>query len=110
MKFDAIVVGAGAGGGIAACVLAEAGKTVLLLERGKWLAFADVPRDHLRNHRLSQYGHGTGPELEGNPRVNNGQIYKPHQGGYNNIASCVGSGARRPLRSCARTHKSSSTG
>ena len=54
MKFDAIVVGAGAGGGIAACVLAEAGKTVLLLERGKWLAFADVPRDHLRNHRLSQ--------------------------------------------------------
>ena len=33
--FDAIVVGAGAGGGIVACLLAEAGHRVLLLERGR---------------------------------------------------------------------------
>ena len=92
MKYDAIVIGSGAGGGIAACVLAEAGKTVLLLERGRQLSLADVPRDHLRNHRLSQYGHGTGPDLEGNPRLMNGKECNPIQDGYNNNASCVGGG------------------
>ncbi len=92
MKYDAIVVGSGAGGGVAAFVLAQAGKKVLLLERGRQLSFADVPRDHLRNHRLSQYGHGTGPELDGNPRVFEGRVVRPHEGGYNNNACCVGSG------------------
>jgi len=96
VKYDAIVVGAGAGGGIAACVLAEAGKRVLLLERGRWLSFGDVPRDHLRNHRLSQYGHGTGPELDGNPRVHDSAsgtaIVPPYDGRWHNNASCVGSG------------------
>lgn len=33
--YDAVIVGAGAGGSIAACVLAEAGKRVLLVERGR---------------------------------------------------------------------------
>jgi len=33
---NAVVIGAGAGGGIVAKELAEAGLTVLLLERGKW--------------------------------------------------------------------------
>lgn len=96
-KWDAIVVGAGAGGGIAAYVLAKAGKRVLLIERGKWLSYASEPRDHLRNHRLSRYGHNTGPEIEGNPRVHIDQagrrrVVSPIQGEYNNIASCVGSG------------------
>lgn len=68
--YDAIVVGAGAGGGIIACLLAEAGKRVLLIERGKSRTYSDSGhRDHLRNHRLSTYGHNTGPDLEGNPRV-----------------------------------------
>ncbi len=92
MKVDAIVVGSGAGGGIAACILAEAGKSVLLLERGRNLAHSDVPRDHLRNHRLAQYGHGTGPELDGNPRLLSGRRYRPNEGGYNNNASAVGGG------------------
>jgi len=96
---DVIVVGAGAGGGVAAGVLAEAGKSVLLIERGRELAFDDVPRDHLRNHRYSRYGHNTGPSLEGNPRVlvdPDGQEHtlRPHEDAYQNNAAVVGGGAR----------------
>ncbi|MBC8063333.1 MAG: GMC family oxidoreductase, partial [Chlorobia bacterium] len=95
--FDAVVVGGGAGGGVAAYVLAKAGKKVLLIERGKWLSYADERRDHLRNHRISLYGHNTGPDLEGNPRVfidplGHRHVLKPHQGGYNANAACMGSG------------------
>lgn len=97
--YDAIIVGAGAGGGIVAGVLCEAGQRVLLLERGPALRFADVPRDHLRNQRLSLYGHGAGPSLEGHPRVmehRNGdtRTIRPHEGGYQNNAACVGGGTR----------------
>jgi choline dehydrogenase-like flavoprotein len=97
VKFDAIVVGAGAGGGIAACVLAEAGKSVLLLERGDWIDYRQEKRDHLRNHRVSQYGHNTGPDIEGNPRVivdqdGSARVVKPYEGGYNANAAGVGSG------------------
>jgi choline dehydrogenase-like flavoprotein len=45
--YDAVVVGAGAGGAAAAGVLAEAGKSVLVIERGLMLKPADDPRDHL---------------------------------------------------------------
>jgi choline dehydrogenase-like flavoprotein len=98
-SYDAIIVGAGAGGGIVAGVLAEAGKRVLLLERGRALRYEEIPRDHLRNHRLPLYGHNTGPELDGNPRVfvdpqGNARALRPHEGGYHNNAVCVGGGTR----------------
>lgn len=98
-QYDAIIVGAGAGGGIVAKVLAESGKKVLLLERGRWLKDADIPYDHLRNHRLALYGHGTGPDLEGNPRVVTdslgiSRLVRPHEGPYQNNAMTVGGGTR----------------
>jgi cholesterol oxidase len=40
-SYDAVVVGSGFGGGIAACRLAEAGKTVCVLERGRRFGRAD---------------------------------------------------------------------
>ncbi len=94
-RYDAIIVGAGAGGGVAAGLLAEAGKRVLLLERGPDLSYEELGRDHLRNQRLSQYGHNAGPEVEGNPRtLEDGRIVRPHEGGYQNNAAMVGSGTR----------------
>ena len=98
-KYDAVIVGTGAAGGIVACVLAEAGKHVLLLERGPALSFAEVGRDHLRNQRLAIYGHNAGPELVGNPRVfvdpqGQSRIVKPHELDYHNNAACVGGGTR----------------
>lgn len=97
--YDMIIAGAGAAGGIVANVLAKSGKRVLLLERGKWLTDAEIPYDHLRNHRLALYGHNTGPDLEGSPRVfvsqhGTEQLVRPHEGGYNNNAMTVGGGTR----------------
>ena len=96
MSYDAIVIGAGAGGGVAAYVLASRGARVLLLEEGPWIDLASSGRDPLRNHRLSQYGDNTGlPDdarrvivsPEGAPTVVRG--YQP---GYNHIATGVGGG------------------
>jgi cholesterol oxidase len=42
-SYDAIVVGSGFGGGIAACRLAEAGRTVCVLERGRRWGRDDFP-------------------------------------------------------------------
>lgn len=98
-RYDAIVIGAGAGGSVAAAVLAEAGLQVLVVERGSWLRYGEVGRDHLRNHRLSHYGHNTGPSLDGHPRtlmLADGveQITVPHAGEYHNNAMTVGGGTR----------------
>jgi choline dehydrogenase-like flavoprotein len=99
IEYDAIIIGTGAAGGIVACVLAEAGKHVLLLERGSQLSFADVGRDHLRNQRLAIYGHNAGPDVIGNPRVfvdpeGHARIVKPYELDYHNNAACVGGGTR----------------
>ncbi|MDX1931712.1 MAG: GMC family oxidoreductase N-terminal domain-containing protein [Capsulimonadales bacterium] len=97
-RFDAIVVGAGAGGGVIAALLSEAGKTVLLLERGGNHGFGEIGRDPLRNQRLSQYGTNAGPDA-GHPRVyvdsrGTEHTVLPHEGGYHNNAAIVGGGTR----------------
>ena len=97
-EWDAVVIGSGAGGGTCASMLAEAGKRVLVVERGRSLDYGNSGhRDHLRNHRVYKYGHGTGPELEGNPRVfvdpaGVEHLLAPHQFGYQSLASAVGGG------------------
>ena len=95
-RYDAIVVGAGAGGGVAAGVLAAAGKSVLLIERGRAHGNEDR-RDHLRNHRLPVYGDNAGLGIEGHPRVlvdaeGAEHVLKPHEAGYHNNAAAVGAG------------------
>ncbi len=65
---DVLVLGAGAGGAVAALVAAEAGARVLVVDRGPALD-PDRPRDHLRNHRSSVHGHDTGPPGGPGPRV-----------------------------------------
>ena len=94
---NAIVVGAGAGGGIVAKELSEAGLSVVLLERGKWYTAFDCRKDDLRNQRTPVLGNAFGPDEDRNPRVmvdDRGQkrIVQPSDGGYNNNAACVGGG------------------
>ena len=95
--YDAIVIGTGAGGAIVAALLAGAGHRVLVLERGRRTTTADDPRDHLRNHRLARYGHNTGPDLDGNPRVlvapdGRERTLRPNMGGWSNNAMALGGG------------------
>src|SRR5512135_3519990 len=94
---NAVVVGAGAGGGIVAKELAEAGLTVVLLERGVWAGPFDERKDDLRNQRLCALGNPYGPDDDRNPRVfvdpqGQEQTVWPTDGAYNNNAACVGGG------------------
>jgi choline dehydrogenase-like flavoprotein len=96
-RVNVVVVGAGAGGGIVAKELAEAGLSVMLLERGRRLSAFDCRKDDLRNERTGPLGTGCGPDENKNPRVVvelNGQerIAAPHEPGYSNNAGCVGGG------------------
>lgn len=94
---NAVVVGAGAGGGIVAKELAEAGLSVVLLERGKWYSAFDCRKDDLRNQRTSVLGCGFGPDNERYRRVvldgkGNEAVVVPSDSVYNNNAACVGGG------------------
>ncbi|HEY9294250.1 MAG TPA: GMC oxidoreductase [Microlunatus sp.] len=69
-RYDAIVVGSGAGGGAVAQVLAESGRTVLIIEAGDGPDTSRLDHDHLRNPRINT---GlvplTGPLGPGHPRT-----------------------------------------
>jgi len=94
---DAVVIGAGAGGGVVAKELAVAGLRVVLLERGRFYRADECRKDDLRNQRTTILGNNTGPDDEGNPRVavdlaGKAHIVLPSQGPYSNNAACVGGG------------------
>jgi choline dehydrogenase-like flavoprotein len=94
---NAIVVGAGAGGGVVAKELSEAGFSVVLLERGRWHSYADIDGDELRSQRTPVLGNAYGPDDERYRRVVKGytgkwQTVVPSEWLYNNNAACVGGG------------------
>ncbi len=96
-RVNAVIVGAGAAGGIVAKELAQAGLRVALLERGKWYSAFNCRKDDLRNQRTSALGNAFGPDDERNPRVlveKNGRerVLLASEPGYNNNAACVGGG------------------
>ncbi len=96
-RVNAVVIGAGAGGGVVAKELACAGLTVALLERGKWYTAFDCRKDDLRNQRTTALGCAFGPEDGRNPRVvvspdGHQEVVQPSDGEYSNNAACVGGG------------------
>ncbi len=96
-RVNAVIVGAGAGGGIVAKELATAGLSVVLLERGKWYTANDCRKDDLRNQGVTVLGCAFGPEDEGHPRVlvdakGAAHTVVPSESGYQNVAACVGGG------------------
>lgn len=93
----AIVVGAGAGGGIVAKELAVNGFKVTLLERGDWPSYDKHINDELISQRVQELGSAFGPDWEKNPRVviesdGKERIVTAQSYAYNHVAACVGSG------------------
>jgi choline dehydrogenase-like flavoprotein len=98
-RYDCVVIGSGAGGGAAAQVLAESGRSVLVVELGSFPSTESLTHDHLRNPR-SVLGLPaiTDPDPAGRPRVAvvdgvRRQVLPP-DGGYGNNAFTVGGGTR----------------
>lgn len=94
---DAVIVGAGGGGGIAAQELAQAGWNVVVLERGRWMKFEETGHHELKSQRTTVLGSAFGPDDARHVRVRQsgpGAWTKvlPSDGAYNNIAACVGGG------------------
>ena len=61
-RVNAVVIGSGAGGGVVACQLAEAGLSVVILERGRWHSPFEERKDDLVNQRNSSLGVAYGPD------------------------------------------------
>lgn len=94
---NAIVVGAGAGGGVVAKELAVNGLSVMLFERGDWPVYDKHINDELISQRVQALDSAYGPDWKKNPRVlvdqeGNRKIVTPATGSYNHNAACVGSG------------------
>jgi choline dehydrogenase-like flavoprotein len=64
-EYDVCIVGSGAGAAVVACRLAEAGKHVLMVERGRWISPRDFPtRDDQALRQLYQHS-GVNPAVSG---------------------------------------------
>ena len=93
-QYTAIVVGAGAGGGIVAKELASNHIKVTLFERGDWPSYDKHFNDELISQRVQDLGASFGPDGKKNPRVINSLDGKRWVADYavNHVAACVGSG------------------
>ena len=94
---NAIVVGAGAGGGIVAKELAVNGFSVMLFERGEWPDYDKHVNDELISQRIQVLGNAYGPDWVRQPRVvvypdGRRETVHPDDGRYGHNAACVGSG------------------
>src|SRR5208283_2128187 len=94
---NAIVVGAGAGGGVVAKELSVAGLSVVLFERGDWGSFDAHDHDELLSQRTTVLGNAFGPDDERYRRVvvnddGSSDVVVASDNAYNNVAACVGSG------------------
>ena len=94
---NAIVVGAGAGGGVVAKELAVGGLSVVLFERGDWPDYDKHINDELISQRVQVLDSAYGPDWEKNPRVfidneGNRTVITPEDWRYSHNAACVGSG------------------
>ena len=96
--YDTIVVGAGTGGGVVAAMLADAGERVLLIERSRQHASAELRNDHLRGKRAAIYTPTAGPsrhELRVQQDIDGGaSTLEPHDIGWGLNAMTVGGGTR----------------
>jgi len=94
---NAIVIGAGAGGGVVAKELAVAGLTVVLFERGDWVTYDAHNDDELMSQRTHPFENPFGPDNKRHRRVfvesdGTPRIVLPHEYPFSNNAACVGSG------------------
>ncbi len=63
-QYTAIVIGAGAGGGVVAKELAVSGIKVVLFERGDWPSYDKHINDELISQRVQDLGSAFGPDWE----------------------------------------------
>ena len=94
---NAVIVGAGAGGGVVAKELAAAGLSVVLLERGQVVLGGRLPQ----GRPAQPAHHGAGRRVRSRRRAQSARaggrrgrerVVDPSDGGYSNNAACVGGG------------------
>lgn len=94
---DAVIIGAGAGGGIVAKELATAGWSVVLLERGPWLkSFGHLETRDGWVTGIYDMPYGPDPSEVRTSRASEAEkahIVKPREGLHGTLPACVGGGS-----------------